>query len=332
MIPDELDALRTAAARDDPIAVMASIERLDVAFERDRSGSKRFDTMAVLLDQRIDDSNDDGVRNGYREAIVELEQRRIELDRSTLAYVEDEDSPATLVESVDAVDEAYRVCQERTVALETIISTVLTSPMLIVWSDPVIETPKGMTVDAEVVLSTIGRPHLDSIDLDVESEIPASVASSTVEGLDVHETATVQVELSPPTAGEFDVFVTASGETNADRLRFTVLVLAKRDYVVRASRLVASLETMLDSTRGRRNGLRNQARTLRRRLESISDDLEKPRRPARSIDNRLGSARNSVEAMKREISSFEPGVERQEVLYLLEDITEGIDSAIEALS
>lgn len=331
MIPDELDALRTAAERDDPIAVMASIERLDVAFERNRSGSKRFDTMAALLDQRINDSDDD-VRNGYREAVVELEQRRIELDRSTLAYVQEADSAAKIVESVDAVDEAYRECEERTMALETTVSDVSTAPILVVWGGDDIEAPKGTTVDTQVVLSTVGRSHPDSIAIDVESEIPASVSPSLVRSLGENETTTVRVELSPSIAGEFDVFVTVSGETNSDRLRFTVLVLTKRDYVVRASRLVRSLETMLDSTRGRRNGLRNQARTLRRRLVTISDDLEKPRRPARSIDNRLSAAQNNVEAMKREISSLEPSVEWQEILYILENIIERIDSAIEALS
>ena len=331
MISGELDALRTAAARGDRIAVMKAIERLDVVFERDRLESQRFDTMAALLDQRINDSNDD-VRNGYREAVTELEQHQIELDRSTLAYVQEADSAVKVIESVDAVDEAYRECEKRTMALETTVSDVSTAPILVVWGGDNIEVPKGTTVDTQVILSTVGRSHPDSIAIDVESEISASVSPSLVRSLGENEAATVRVELSPSTAGEFDVFVTASGEPNADRLRFTILVLTKRDYLVRVSRLVRSLETMLDSTEERRNGLRSQARVLRRLLESISDDLEKPRRPARSINNRLSAAQNNVEAMKREISSLEPSVERQEILYILKNVTEGIDSGIEALS
>lgn len=331
MISDELSTLRVAAERDDRIAVMKAIERLDVVFERDRIESRRFDTIATLLDQRVDDSNDD-VRNGYREAVVELEQRRIELDRSVLAYVQDEDSSMTLVQSVDAVEEAYHVCHERTVSLETTASNVPIPPLVVLWGDSVLEVPKGATVDTEMVLSTAGRPHPDPIVIDVESEMSTSVSPSIVGSLDENETATIRIELSPSTAGEFGVFVTATGETNVDRFRFTVLVLAKHEYVVRASRLARAFETALDSMGGRRNGLRNQARTLRRRLESISDDLGKRRRPTHSIDNRLNAARNSVEAMRREISSFEPSVQRQEVLYALETLNREIDAATEALS
>lgn len=333
MIPNELDTLRAAAKRDDRVAVMALVERLDMVFERDRHGSRRFDTMTALLDQWIDDSNDDA-KNGYREAVVELEQRRIELDRSALAYVQGENPSTTFVESVDTVDEAYTVCQERTETLEAAVSSIQIPPLLTLWGDPAIEVPKGATIDAELSLTTAGRSHSDSIAIDVASEISANVFPSTVESLDETETVPVRVELSPSTAGEFDVFVTATGEANTDQFHITTLVLGKREYVDRASQLVGSLETMLGSVEGlrRRNGLRNQAQTLRRRLESISDDVEKRRRSASSIDNQLGAVRNSTEAMEREISSIEPSVERQKALYVLKNITERIGSAIEALS
>lgn len=332
MIPDELAALRTAAVRDDRIAVMNGIERLDGAFERDRLESRRFDTMAALLDQPIDHSNDDA-RNGYREATVELEQRWIELDRSTLAYVQSEDSSTTLIESIDTVDVAYREREERTTALETAISDVPMSPMVVIQGNADIEVSKGATVGAELALSVIGRSHPDPITVDVESEIPASVSPLVVNGLDENETSTVHIELSPAIAGEFDVIATVNGETNANRFQFTVRVLAKHDYVDRTTLAVRSLETVLAPLKGgdQGNGLRNQARTLRRRLDSISADLENRRRPTRSIDNRLNAARNSTDAMKYQASRFKSSVERQEVLYILEDITGEIDSAIEAL-
>lgn len=331
MILDGLAALRTAAVRDDPIAVMNGIERLGGAFERDRLESRRFDTMAALLDQPIVHSNDDA-RNGYREATVELEQRWIELDRSTLAYVQAEDSSATLVDAIDAVDVAYREREERMSALETAILDVPMSPAVVIQGDADIEITKGATVDAELALSIIGRAHPDPITVDVESEIPASVSPSVIGGLDENETTTVHVELSPATAGEFNVVVTVNGETNADRVRFTVRVLAKRDYVDRTSLAVRSLETVLDSLEGENHwdGLRNQARTLRRRLDSISTDLENRRRPTRSIDNRLNAARNSADAMNRQVSRSVSSVERQEVLYMIESITEQLDNAIEA--
>lgn len=288
--------------------------------------------MATLLDQRVDDVNADAAKSEYRDAVAELEQQRIELDRSTLRYVQGEDSSAALVESIDAVDEAYRLCRKRTVSLETIVSTGSNSPLLVLWGDPFIEIPKGLTVNAEVALSTVGHSYSDPIAIDTKSEIPASVSPSIVGGLNENETLTVGVELSSSTAGEFDVFVTAVGKTSTDQFRFSIRVLAKRDYINRASRLIRSLETLLDLIEGPQNGLRNQAQILRRRLELISDNLEKPRQPARSIDNRLRAARNSVEAMKNELSSFEPSVERQETLYVLETLREEINSAIEALS
>lgn len=333
MILDELATLRTAAVRDDSIAVMNGIERLDGAFERDRLESRRFDTMTALLDQPIVHSNDDA-RNGYRKATVELEQRWIELDRSTLAYVQAEDSSATLVDAIDAVDVAYREREERMRALETAVSAIPMSPMVVVQGDADIEASKGATVDAELALSIIGRAHPDPITIDVESEIPASVSPSVVDGLDENETTPVQVELSPATAGEFNVLVAVNGETNADRFRFTVHVLAKRDYVDRTTLTVRSLETVLGSLEGENqwNGLRSQARTLRRRLDSISDDLENRRRPMHSIDNRLNAARNSVDAMNRQVSGSGSSVKRQEVLYLLESITKQLDDAIEASS
>lgn len=332
MIPNELDTLRAAAKRDDRVAVMASVERLDVAFERHRLGSQRFDTIAALLDQRIDDSNHD-TKNGYREAVIELEQQRIELERSTLAYVQGEDSSAALIESVDAVTEAYRMYRERTVSLETTVSDASTSPLLVLWGDPVIEVPKGATVNAELSLATVGRSHPDSIAVNVESEMTANRTSLTVEGLNANEIHTICIELGSSTAGEFDVFATATGEMNVDRFRFTALVLAKREYITRASRLVGSLETMLDSMEEpkRRNRLKNQARILQRRLEAVND-LKDGRQPVRSIDNRLNAAQNSTEAMKRQLASVGPTMQRQEVLYLLENISEEIDSAIEALS
>ncbi|WP_336342874.1 hypothetical protein [Halalkalicoccus ordinarius] len=333
MILDELAALRTAAERKDRIAIMNAIERLDGTFERDRFESRRFDTMAALLDQPIDRSNDDA-RNGYRKATIELEQRWIELDRSTLAYVQAEDSSATLVNAIDAVDVAYREREERMKALETAVSAIPMSPMIVVQGDADIEASKGATVGTELVLSVIGPAHPDPITVDVESDISASVSPSVVDGLDENETIPVQVELSPAIAGEFNVVVTINGEMNADRFRSTVRVLAKQDYVDRTTLTVRSLETVLDSLNrsDQWNGLRNQARTLRRRLDSISDDLENRRRPTHSIDNRLNAARNSADAMNRQVSRSGPGVERQEVLYLLESITKQLDDAIEAAS
>lgn len=333
MIPEEFDTLRKAAERDDRIGVMAAAERLDVAFERDRLKSRRFDMMAVLLDQRLDGSNDD-VKNGYREAVVELERQWIELNRSTLAYVQGEDSSTALVESADTVVEAYREHEERTRVLETRVSAVSFPPLVVLWGDADIEIPKGTTVDAELALSAVGHSHPDPVTIESESEIPASVSPPVVERLDGDEPVTVRVEPSLATAGEFNVFVTATGKTNADRFRLTALVLAKRDYVDGASRALESLETTLDSMEGQGqwNGVRNQARTLRRRLESISSDLKDERRPMRSIDNRLNAARNSSEAMRRQISRSGPSVTRQEALYTLERVTEKTDSAIEALS
>lgn len=333
MISAELDALRTAAERDDRIAAMRAIERLDEAFERGRLESQRFDMMAALLDQPIDDSSDD-TRNEYREAVVELGRRRIELDRSILAYVQAEDSSATLVEAVDAVDVAYRAREERATALETTVSDVSMPPMVLVRGNADIKVPKGTTVDAELALSVVGHPHSHSIAVNVESKVPASVSPSVISSLDENETTTVHVELSPTVDGEFDVVVTATGKTNVAQFRFTALVLAKRDYVDGASRIVRSLETTFDSIgeRGRGNGLRNQARTLRRRLESISDDLEGRRKLMRSIDNRLRAARNSAEAMERQLARSGSSVERQEALYILESIIDEIDGAIEASS
>lgn len=333
MISAELDALRTAAERDDRIAAMRVIERLDEAFERNRLDSQRFDTMAVLLDQPIDDSSDD-TRNEYREAVVELGRRRIELDRSILAYVQAEDSSVTLVEAVDAVDVAYRACEKRATALETTVSDVSIPPMVLVRGNADIKVPKGTTVDVELVLSVIGRSHSHSIAVGVDSKVPARVSPSVFGSLDEDETTTVHVELSPTVDGEFDVVVTATGKTNVDRFRFTALVLAKHDYVDGASRIVGPLETSFDSMgeRGQGNGLRNQARTLRRRLESISDDLEGQRKPMRSIDDRLRAARNSAEAMERQLSRSGSSVERQEALYILESIIDEIDGAIEASS
>lgn len=332
MISTELDALRTAAERDDRIAAMKAIEHLDEAFERDRLESQRFDTMAALLDQPIDDLSDD-TRNEYREAVVELGRRRIELDRSILAYVQAEDSSATLVEAVDAVDVAYRVHKERATALETTVSDVSLPPMVLVQGNADIKVPKGTTVDAELALSVIGDSHFHSTIVDVESKIPASVSPSVAGSLDENETTTVHVELSPTIDGEFDVVVTATGKTNVDRFQFTALVLTKRDYVDGASRITESLETTFDSMgEGRGHGLGNQARTLRRRLELISDDLEDRRKPMRSIDNRLNAVRNSAEAMERQLSHFESSVKRQESLYILENIIDEIDGAIEASS
>lgn len=333
MILDELAALRTAAVRDDLIAVMNTIERLDGAFERDRLVSRRFDTMAAFLDQPINHSDDDA-RNGYREAIVELEQRWIELDRSTLAYVQAEDSSATLVDAIDSVDVAYREREEHMRALETTVSAISMSPMVVVQGDADVEVSKGATGGAELALSVIGRSHPDPITVDVESEIPASVSPSVVDGLDENQTTTVHVELSPATAGEFNVIVTVNGETNTDRFQFTVRVLTKHDYVDRTTLAVRSLETVLAPLKGRDqwDGLRNQAQTLRRRLDSISADLENRRRPTRSIDNRLNAARNSADAMNRQVSRSGSSVERQEVLYLLERITKQLDDAIEAPS
>lgn len=333
MISAELDALRTAAERDDRIAAMRVIERLDEAFERNRLDSQKFDTMAALLDQPIDDSSDD-TRNEYRKAVVELGRRRIELDRSILAYVQAEDSSVTLVEAVDAVDVAYREREERMRALETAISDVSISPMVVVQGDADIEAPKGATAGAEMVLSVIGRSHPDPITVDVESEIPVSASPSVVDDLDENETTPIHVEMSSATAGEFNVVVTVNGEMNVDRFRFTVRILAKPDYVDGTTLTVRSLETVLDSPEGENqwNGLRNQARILRRRLESISDDFEGQRKPMRSIDNRLRAARNSAEAMERQLSRFESSVERQEALYILESIIDEIDGAIEASS
>lgn len=332
MISAELDTLRTAAERNDRIAVMKAIEHLNEAFERDRLHSRRFDTMATLLDQRIDDANGGAAKGEYREVVLELEQRQIELERSALAYVQGEGSSETLVESVDAADKASHTYQKSTGRLETTVSDIPILPLVVLWGGSALEIPTSMAAHTEVNLSTVGRSHPDSISIDVESEIPVGVSSPLVKGLDENETIAIRIDLSPSVAGEFDVFITATGEANVDRFRFTVLVFTKREYVVRASRLASSLETMLDSTGGRRNGSRNQVRTLRRRLESIADDLEKRRRPANSIDNGLNAVYNNIEALKRQTSTFSPSVRRQETIYLLEDISRAVNSAIKALS
>lgn len=332
MTAAELETLRAAARRDDPIAVMDAIERVHVTYERDRIDYRRFDTMATLLDQGIEERDDDVARD-YREAITELEQRRIELDRSTLAYVQGESSANTVVESVDTVNGAYQECKRRIETLETAVSGV-SVPLLIVSGDPVVEVSKGTTVSRELTLFNVGRSHPGSIAVETESEVRASATPSSIDGLDENGSELLRVDLSSSTAGEFDAFVTATGEATADRFRFTVLVLAKGEYVDRAGRLAGSLEMSLDSVlpeKGRGSGLRNQIRTLRRRLESISADLEGRRRPKWSIDNRLNGTRNSVEALRRQISSLEPSVGRQELLYTLESIENGIDDAIEAL-
>lgn len=333
MIHDELYTLQMAATQEDRVAVMTAIERLDTAFERNHREHHCSDTIAALIDRRIDEAVEGAAVNEYREAILKLEERRIELDRASLAYIQEEDSSMTLVKSINSVNEAYQESKKKTAALKTVVSGVELPTVLVIWGDPDIEIPKGTTVDVELALSLLGRSHPDSIPVESESEIPTSVSSSVVKSLDENETVTVHVELSPATAGEFNVFVTATGETNADRFCFTALVLAKRDYVARASRAVGSLETILDSM-GRQNqwnGMRNQTRTLRRRLKSISDDLENRHRPVRSIDNRLRAVRNGFEAMKRQVSRLGSSVERQEVLYILENIDEEIGNAIEAL-
>lgn len=332
MTLNELDTLRAAAERDDRITVMASIERLDTVFEQQHLEHRRFDTIAVLLDQLNNYSNGDDAKSGYRETIVELKQRRIELERSTLAYVQGEDSSSTLVESTDAVSEAYRESKEKIAALETDVSDVPIPPLLVIGGDPAIEIPKGATVSAELTLSTIGRSPPDSIVVDTESDIPATVTPSILERLGENETATIRVELSPSTGGDFNVFVTATGETT-DRFRFTVRVLTKGNYIDQTTRLVGSFETMLDSMedRKRHNRLRNQAQTLQHRLESISGDLEHRRQPIHSMDNRLSAARNLVDAVEHTLMAIEPSVRRQELLYILENIKEEIDNANEAL-
>lgn len=162
---------------------MTAIERLDVAFEHDRLEYQRFDMMAALLDQRIDDENADAAKSEYRDAVVELEQRRIELDRSTLSYVQGEDSSVTLAESIDAVDEAYRLCRKRTVSLETTVSSVPTPPILVLWGDSHLETPKGIPANAELTLSSVSHSHPDPIAINIESEIPANVSPSIIMGL-----------------------------------------------------------------------------------------------------------------------------------------------------
>lgn len=333
MTSDELGTLRTAARRDDPIAVMDGIERVHATFERDWVDYRRSDTMATLLDQAIEEGVDDAAKD-YWEGITELEQRRIELNRSTLAYVQDESSAETLVESVDAVAGAYRECERRIETLETTVSDVSVPPLLIVSGDPMVEASKGTTVSRELTLFNVGRSHADSISVDTESEVTMAVVPSSIDGLEENGSELLRVDLSPSTAGEFDAYVTATGEATVDRFRFTVHVLTKREYVDRAGRLASSLEMSLDSVLpegGRGNGLRNQIRTLRRRLESISDTLESRRRPKRPIDNRLNAARNSAEAVERGITSLEPSVERQELLYALESLKKAIDDAIEAL-
>ncbi|MDL5362822.1 hypothetical protein [Halalkalicoccus sp. NIPERK01] len=332
MIPDELDTLRAAAERDDRIAVMASTERLDAVLEQQRFEHRRFDTIAVLLDQLRDDSDGDDAKSEYRETISELEQRRIELERSTLAYVQGEDSSSTLIKSVDTVSEAYRESKEKIAALETDVSDAPIPPLLVVWGDPDIEIPKGAVGSMELTLSTIGRSHPDSIVIDTESDIPTKVTPSVLESLGKNETATIRVELSPSTGGDFTVFVTATGETN-DRFRFTVRVLTKGNLIDQTTRLVGSFEIMLDSMEGRkrRNGLRNQVRTLQHRLESISDDLEDERQPIHSVNNRLDAARNLADAIEHTLTTCEPSVKRQELLYILENIKKEIRNAIEAL-
>lgn len=141
----------------------------------------------------------------------------------------------------------------------------------------------------------------------------------------------MRVELSPSTAGAFDVFATATGEANVDQFHFTALVLTKHDYVVRASQLANSLETILDSTGEQQNGLRNHVRTLQRQLGSISDNIQNRRRPAHSIDNRLNAVHNNIEALKHQASASSPNLQRQEAIYLIRDLSGTIDSAIEAL-
>lgn len=330
---DELGTLRTAARRDDPIAVMDGIERVHATFERDRVDYRRSGAMATLLDQSIEEGVDDVARD-YREGITELEQRWIELNRSTLTYVQDESSAETLVESVDAVAGAYRECERRIETLETTVSDVSVPPLLIVSGDPMVEASKGTTVSRELILFNVGRSHADSISVDTESEVTMAVVPSSLDGLKENGSELLRVDLSPSTAGEFDAYVTATGEATVDRFRFTLHVLTKGAYVDRAGRLARSLEMSLDSVLpegGRGNGLTNRIRTLRRRLESISDALESRRRPKRSIDNQLNAARNSAEAVEREITSLEPSVERQELLYALESLKKAIDDAIEAL-
>lgn len=333
MTAAELKTLRAAARQDDPIAVMDAIERVHVTFERDRIDYRRFDTMASLLDQAIDEADDDAAR-AYRETVTELEQRRIELDRSALAYVQNENPAETLVESVDAVDQAYRQCERRIETLETTVSGVSVPPLLIVSGDPVVEFSKGTTVSRELTLFNVGRSHTDSIAVDTECEVRASATPSSIDGLDENGSEPLRIDLSASAAGEFDAFVTATGKATVDRFPFTVLVLAKGEYVKRVGRLAGSLELSLDSVlpeTGRGNGLRSQIRTLQRRLESISDDLERQHPPIRSIDNRLNGARNNVEALRRQITSLEPSVGRQELLYTLENIENEINDALEAM-
>lgn len=291
MISAELETLRTAVRQDDRVAVMASIERLDTAFERDRIEYQRFDTMAALLEQRADRSDDD-VTDEYREAITELEQRRIEVDRATLAYVEGEDPARTVIESADVVEKAYQRLERQTEALRTAVSDVSIPAVLVVSGDPDIEIPKGTTANGELTLFNIGSSHPDSIAVDVEGDITAKVTPSSITGFDKDGTEVLRVELSPAAAGEFDVVITVTGDGTADRFRFAVLVLSKHAYVNRISRLLGSFEMTLESIEEgkRQNGLENRVRTLRRQLESISADLEDQHRPIRSIDNRLNVA------------------------------------------
>jgi hypothetical protein len=178
MTAAEIETLRAAARRDDPIAVMDAIDRVHASYERDRIGYRRFDTMASLLDQTADEG-DDAARN-YRETVIELEQRRIELDRTALAYVQGENPAETLVASVDAVDEAYRRCERRIETLETTVSDVSVPPLLIVSGNPGVEVPKGTTVSRELTLFNVGRSHTGSIAVDAESEVRTSATPSSL--------------------------------------------------------------------------------------------------------------------------------------------------------
>jgi hypothetical protein len=332
MIPDEFARLRTAARENDRTTVMESIERLDQTSERDRLSSRRFDAMAVLLDQRIDESDGDDASGRYREAITELEQLRVELDRAILAYVYEEAPAGAVVEAVDGIEAAHSERDRAAEELETVAADFSMPPLLIVSGPENVEIRKGTIEYVELHLSNAGGPSAETIAIDCESDVPASVTPSTVEDLDENDTALLEAELSPSTAGEFDVDIAAAGKTSNDRFRLVIDVLPKRDYVDRAHRLAATLETVVSPTeggRGQRNGLENRVRTLRRRLESISTDLETRRQPSHSIDNRLDAVHNKVLAIERRIESLDSGVERQESIYLLNNILDAIENAIE---
>lgn len=301
MTSGSLEDLGAAASAGDRGLAMAVADRLEVRFERDRARERADGALAVALLDRI--PVDHPARREVRaffEAVTAVEDARIALATASIGFVEAGADGAGLLERVEDLVGAEARLEEARAGLETarehVRSPLPPIPVLDGLGDALVPYGTAATVDGRV--TNVGDEPAEEVEVTATAPVPVERRPATIGRLEAGERVEIGLEVGAAAVGPQPLSVAADAATAGDAVEVLVTVLAKREWVVRARRLVEAVEASVGDGPGER-GVAGQLRETVRRLERLERAIARERRATEGIDGAIEGTRQRLGATAR---------------------------------